>query len=843
MNQCTPLHRCSITSLLWLAMLLLPILGCRGCNSDSQTTNQDPNAKNKNQKQRLVADELRTLPFSSEITGNAVKPGHWYQTRHKLKANFGDESLVASMFDIDKQELPMPPWAQGIPLQFERNVSLAKGQEKTIELKVLQPDEFRQIDLSGNASSNVSLFTRYALRSLGSPILEESFLLKAMPEYQYNMLILSREVSPYTFWRGLDCIVWPLYEPDEKFRVTPHRIIDIPESELPNCIPNQLTTMTSISHIVLNDAMLGNLTTEQQSALIDWLYFGGTLILNGPDAIGSIENSFLRPYAPLQQTSTSLLSESMLDSLNNSWSLRFSKGERIPFANDSLREKALQIPILVGSLATADDQKSPLPAQWVEQLEGLVAERFFGQGRVVMTTFPMTNASFVNWPSYSALIHNGILRKPPRIPSLGIEPVVEYDGELKGTEMSPLHNTRLRIWARDLDPTTMRNEAFIRSENPEEELQRNDDRKKVAFGAWNTSSLLMLNSTEALRESSGITVPLLSTVLKWLAAYLFVLVPLNWLLFRFIGKLEYAWLAAPLIALAGVFVIARGVRLDVGFTRSQNTLQFLELHNHYPRGVLSSYHALYSSLTTNYQAVYSDDTNNPLNSAKNSGVLCPMPAHTIGRAANRTRMLEYKIADEKGNGFHSFPVLSNTTGMLQAEEIIELPGSLSITPTPNTPSPNTSTSDPANSTTIWNVTNNSPLNLQHVALLGIDSQNQFQLGWVETIPPDSTLSISPTPQPNSKRSPSQWQDIDDPAIAYLLQDISKHYPLGRNEWIALGWMQENPSRLQITPASLQAQSKAIVLLHLTTASPPPINHDVRLYVPTPESNSQLDELP
>jgi hypothetical protein len=201
-------------------------------------------------------------------------------------------------------------------------------------------------------------------------------------------------------------------------------------------------------------------------------------------------------------------------------------------------------------------------------------------------------------------------------------------------------------------------------------------------------------------------------------------------------------------------------------------------------------------------------------------------------------MLEYKIADEKGNGFHSFPVLSNTTGMLQAEEIIELPGSLSITPTPNT-----STSDPANSTTIWNVTNNSPLNLQHVALLGIDSQNQFQLGWVETIPPDSTLSISPTPQPNSKRSPSQWQDIDDPAIAYLLQDISKHYPLGRNEWIALGWMQENPSRLQITPASLQAQSKAIVLLHLTTASPPPINHDVRLYVPTPESNSQLDELP
>lgn len=819
-------------------MLLLPLLGCRGCNSDPQNTNQDPNAKNKNQKQRLVADELRTIPFSSEITGNAVKPGHWYQTRHKLKANFGDESLVASMFDIDKQELPMPPWAQGIPLQFERNVSLAKGQEKTIELKVLQPDEFRQIDPSGNTSTNVSLFTRYALRGLGSPILEESFLLKAMPEYQYDMLILSREVSPYTFWRGLDCIVWPLYEPDEKFRVTPHRIIDIPESELPNSIPNQLTTMTSISHIVLNDAMLGNLTTEQQSAILDWLYFGGTLILNGPDAIGSIENSFLRPYAPLQQTSTSLLSESMLDTLNNSWSLRFSKGERIPFANETLREKALQIPILDGSLATADDQKSPLPAQWVEQLEGLVAERFFGQGRVVMTTFPMTNPMFVNWPSYSALIHNGIFRKPPRIPSLGIEPLVEYDGDLKGTEMSPIHNTRLRIWARDLDATTMRNEAFIRSNKIDEELQHPDHRKKIGFGAWNASSHLLLSITDALRESSGITVPMLSTVLKWLAAYLIVLVPINWLLFRLIGKLEYAWLAAPLIALAGVFVVARGVRLDVGFTRSQNTIQFLELHNHYPRGVLSSYHALYTSLTTNYQAVFSDNTDNALNAVNSSGVLCPMPAHTIGRTANRARMLEYKVADEKGNGFHSFPVLSNTTGMLQSEEMIELSGSISITPTSNPQS-----SDPANSPLQWNVTNNSPLNLRHVAVLGIDSQDQLQLGWVAAIPPNSNLSISPTPQPNSQRTSEQWLDIDDPAIAYLLQDICKHYPLGRNEWIALGWIQENPSRLQITPASLQAQSKAIVLLHLTTASPAPINHDVRLYAPTPEFNSTFDEQP
>ena len=33
-----------------------------------------------------------------------------------------------------------------------------------------------------------------------------------------------------------------------------------------------------------------------------------------------------------------------------------------------------------------------------------------------------------------------------------------------------------------------------------------------------------------------------------LAIYLLVLVPLNWLVFWLIGKVEWAWIAAPLIA-------------------------------------------------------------------------------------------------------------------------------------------------------------------------------------------------------------------------------------------------------------------------------------------------------
>ncbi|MFM8398786.1 MAG: hypothetical protein ACKOAH_13235, partial [Pirellula sp.] len=83
--------------------------------------------------------------------------------------------------------------------------------------------------------------------------------------------------------------------------------------------------------------------------------------------------------------------------------------------------------------------------------------------------------------------------------------------------------------------------------------------KASSYGAWNSESLVTNTSSNYLKKLSGINVPNLSTILKWLLGYLIVLVPMNWLVFRLLGRLELAWLAAPFIAIAGVFVIARAV--------------------------------------------------------------------------------------------------------------------------------------------------------------------------------------------------------------------------------------------------------------------------------------------
>ena len=103
-----------------------------------------------------------------------------------------------------------------------------------------------------------------------------------------------------------------------------------------------------------------------------------------------------------------------------------------------------------------------------------------------------------------------------------------------------------------------------------------------------------------MNTAAGIDPPSPGFVLKLLTVYVLVLVPLNWVLFRLIGKVEWAWIAAPIIAVGGAFAVVKMATLDIGFVRSQTQLALLELHGDYPRGHLTEYSAMYTSLSTRY---------------------------------------------------------------------------------------------------------------------------------------------------------------------------------------------------------------------------------------------------
>nr|MCU0709076.1 hypothetical protein [Pirellula sp.] len=749
----------------WWLVLLVPIVGCKGC-----TQSGDPSADQaqkeedaKKKRQRLVADELRTLPFATESAGNLVKPGHWYQIRNKLKANFGDESLTAAVTVTDREGVPLSLGWGSDSVDFKRNVSLAVGQEKAIDVTLLHPDlPVERTDANGlTEKTTSSIRTRYSLRGIGTPILEETFPVKFLEGYQYDLIVMSRDLSRHTFWRGLDCIVWRTSDDLQENRLAPHRIVDMAEEELTSHFPSQLATMTSISHIVINDVSLNALTEQQQKALADWLHFGGTLIVNGPEAVGSIETSQLKEWVPLVDTADGVWSEESQQEFDNTWTIRIAGGEKIRFQSDR------KIPVLAGTLVE--------DASWVPMLDGLVAERLIGQGRVVMTTFPLTDAAFIRWPSYSSLIHNAILRKPHRTPTLGEEAKTLYADEFEGTERNPLHNTRLRLWARDLDLSMIRTDGEVLKTANLDGSSGFRSAKKTSLGAWNPESRIAVHATNCLRESSGITVPQVGTIMKLLLGYLVVLVPINWVVFRLMGRVEWAWIAAPIIALAGAAFVARSVQLDVGFSRSQTTFGFLECHDNHPRGLLSNFHALYTSLSTNYQAVYKEG----------EGLVVPAQRANLRAGIRDNQVLEYWNADERGAGLQRFPVLSNSTGILQSEEMVEFQGPIR-----------------------WNLdsenlqiqaTNELGVALQDVGVFGLNQQGQLMSGWIGSLEPGQSVQEAMTVAPDDERWFSQWDGnpllkkpvsirandgmlwtddpVDDIYMGAMLMVIAQRYPL------------------------------------------------------------------
>ncbi len=795
----------SKSRLILICILLAQIVGCRGCNEDT-AKGKGENADEIKKKIPLVSDDLRTLPYSSDIPGIVVKPGHWYQARNKLTANLSDEGLTASLKVLDRNR-KVPPFLTGsLPIEFHRNVNLVKGQEKTIDLKYFQPEvTVPEKDLTFDSRPTATLVSSYARRGLGTPLHEPEYPIRMMDGYQYNLVVLSRDMSRYTFWRGLDCIIWPSRMRLTEDRLTPHRIVDIGEEEMASHFPNRLYAMTNISHIVLNDTSVQLMALEQQTALVDWLHFGGTVIINGPDAIAGLDSSVLRSYVPIKSVETETMSATQIDLLNEHWTIERADDNRRDF------EAPKPIPVLRGELLAG--------AAWVTHLDGLVAERLVGQGRVVMTMFPMSAPEFVRWPSYSSFVHNAILRKPFRSPTTGIEADMNYGGVYHGQETNPLYSTRFRIWARDLDSQLLRREELSpNSMRTQDEIGATVVDKKGSVGAWNPNSTISAYAAVSLRDASGISVPRIKTIIQLLIGYLIVLVPLNWVIFRLFGRPEFAWLAAPIIALVGAVVVARSVQLDVGFSRSESTYGFLEMHNRYPRGVLTSYRALYTSLSTNYGSTYDEE----------AGVVTPVV--TTGEGSRRRSLLDkldYWYADSRGSGILNLPILSNTTGMLHSEETVAFQGAVNAT-----------LSDDESSLTL---TSDLGLELRDVAVIGRTKRGKYVAGWIGDPGKGIPVQCSLETRASDQMWMSQWDNhpslaeprsvgedgqlklksplADGLYLGPMLSALTKSYPLTHGEFIAIGWADSNLSQLKVTPVAKQQKARTVILFHVT---PPPL---------------------
>jgi hypothetical protein len=244
------------------------------------------------------------------------------------------------------------------------------------------------------------------------------------------------------------------------------------------------------------------------------------------------------------------------------------------------------------------------------------------------------------------------------------------DEELSGRRLDARLTTSLRYFARDLGVDTSyryreSRDQFNQFGQQEVVNQYQAPAAAGGIGAWNDFSKTAEAARTALREAAGVEVPDSNFVVLCLAVYLVALVPLNWLIFQTMGRVEWAWIAAPVIAIVGTYVVVNQAQLDIGFVRAQTEIGLLEQQPEYDRAHLSRYTALYTSLSTTYDIEFANLTS----------LAAPFPSSNFQMLSGQgyTNVDFRRYDDVRLTGL---PISSNSTGMVHSEQMIELDGAI-----------------------------------------------------------------------------------------------------------------------------------------------------------------------
>jgi hypothetical protein len=652
-----------------------------------------------------------------------------------------------------------------------------------------------------------------------------------------------------TFLSSLDAVYWRGDELMQEERTRSYAVALVKPEDNQYAFPHSMLTMSAIAVLVWDDVSVDNLSSDQQQAIVDWLHWGGTLLVSGPSSWSRLQNSFLSPYLPANQAETVALTTEDFAELSSTWETidQVSPGELEPLA--------IVGPAVAGLRFQLNGQGSWLPGSGQ-----LVAETSLGRGRIVLTGFPLREPRIFRWKYFSSLFSTGLLRRPARTvmrnaQDRSLEQV--WDGPWQGSEQDPRLHSRFRILSRDLplssgsasqqtnpslETPTANDPASVESPNADRKFTVgdfntwSDKEPSLALEAmrwgktgaiWNDYSGLSVEALSALKAAAGIELPSRSTILMLLAGYLVCLVPLNWIVFRLLGRLEYAWLAAPVLALVAVGVVTRVARLDIGFARRTTEISVLELQGSHPRGHLTQYVALYTSLSTNYAIDFPE----------HNSLALPMGdlSRARRRAAAEVRNLRTNYGRSEGVTLEPLTVYSNSTEMLHAEQIVDLAGGLVL-----------------GQSASGNVAlkNESGLNLRGALVLNAPRPGVIESCWLGELAngqaaelplenveqaqpwenwnadPASRLQLSASAKVEADRTDLSTTSQNDTLwIGGVLQALLLKTPLAPGQMRLLAYTDDRPGNLRVTPAEDQLDGRCVIVAHLSSPTLGPVHPD------------------
>jgi hypothetical protein len=304
---------------------------------------------------------------------------------------------------------------------------------------------------------------------------------------------------------------------------------------------------------------------------------------------------------------------------------------------------------------------------------------------------------------------------------------------------------------------------------------------------------------ESLTDAAGIKVPDRTFVIQMLLIYLVVLVPLNWGFFKLIGRTEWAWAAAPIIALAGAVALVRVVQLDIGFVRSRTELGVLEIQPGHPRGHLTRYTALYTSLTTGYEHTFGDT----------STLALPFATGRTNEQANAAAFPIVDLRRDEAVTLRGFQVNSNATGLVHSEQMLPLGGGIELVPSERAV-----------------VKNGSTLTLKSAALIRRTAAGEMEVAWLGDLPPGGTKSAGYKPPVDANRLLDQWEEspttrreatdgeLSVRRLLDLAQDPRSYLP---GDVRLVAWTDQELGAVSYDPPASQNTVRTFVLCHLQYA--------------------------
>jgi hypothetical protein len=362
------------------------------------------------------------------------------------------------------------------------------------------------------------------------------------------------------------------------------------------------------------------------------------------------------------------------------------------------------------------------------------------------------------------------------------------------------HTTWLRYASRDLDPPMPAPPPA--ASGPGADASYELPLPSDPACAWLDGAELPKLTRRVLQDASGITIPGSDFVLKVILAYVVALVPLNWLTCRFLlRRRELAWIVTPLLALGFAIVVERGAAYDLGFDSACDEVDVLELQGDHPRGHLTRFAALYSTGRHAFTIAYPNDPTAlalPLNMMNNL-------------AGGETLQSSWQSYPEPA--LTDFPVQPRALAMFRAEQMVNLPGSVTLVDTAGE----------------RRVVNGTDLELRDAVAVDVGGRVQYRLG---TIPPGGSAALGQAlplhepprrasdeeadePEPESlAAAPDKDRWIDPEPFLERLRNYDWRRPEDRREWRLVAWNPQPHPGQQLRPSVDRHRGLRLVLAHL-----------------------------